>query len=76
MKVGIIHDMTETKPINLKKSIFDSIELKIKDPILGFESVEEYVHHILEKALEIQNESDKKSEDELVEEKLKQLGYI
>jgi|TARA_X000001036_G_scaffold110901_1_gene103876 hypothetical protein len=76
MKVGIIHDMTETKPINLKKSIFDSIELKIKDPILGFESVEEYVHHILEKALEIQNESGKKSEDELVEEKLKQLGYI
>ena len=64
MKVGIIHDMTETKPINLKKSIFDSIELKIKDPILGFESVEEYVHHILEKALEIQNESGKKSEDE------------
>ena len=76
MKVGIIHDMTETKPINLKKSIFDSIELKIKDPILGFESVEEYVHHILEKALEIQNESGKKYEDELVEEKLKQLGYI
>ena len=76
MKVGIIHDMTETKPINLKKCIFDSIELKIKDPILGFESVEEYVHHILEKALEIQNESGKKSEDELVEEKLKQLGYI
>ena len=76
MKVGIIHDMTETKPINLKKSIFDSIELKIKDPILGFESVEEYVNHILEKALEIQNESGKKSEDELVEEKLKQLGYI
>ena len=76
MKVGIIHDMTETKPKNLKKSIFDSIELKIKDPILGFESVEEYVHHILEKALEIQNESGKKSEDELVEEKLKQLGYI
>lgn len=76
MKVGIIHGMTETKPINLKKSIFDSIELKIKDPILGFESVEEYVHHILEKALEIQNESGKKSEDELVEEKLKQLGYI
>ena len=68
--------MTETKPINLKKSIFDSIELKIKDPILGFESVEEYVNHILEKALEIQNESGKKSEDELVEEKLKQLGYI
>ena len=76
MKVEIIQDKTETKPINLKKSIFDSIELKIKDPILGFESVEEYVHHILEKALEIQNESGEKSEDELVEEKLKQLGYI
>ena len=76
MKVGIIHDMTETKPVNVKKSVIDSIELKIKDPILGFESVEEYVNHILEKALEIQNESGKKSEDELVEEKLKQLGYI
>ena len=76
MKVGIIHDMTETKPINLKKSIFDAIELKIKDPILGFESVDEYVDYILEKALEIQKESGKKSEDELVEEKLKQLGYI
>ena len=76
MKVGIIHGMTETKPVNVKKSVIDSIELKIKDPILGFEAVEEYVHHILEKALEIQNESGKKSEDELVEEKLKQLGYI
>jgi hypothetical protein len=76
MKVGVIQNMTETKPINLKKSVFDSIELKIKDPILGFDSVEEYVNHILEKALEVQNESGKKSEDELVEEKLKQLGYI
>jgi len=68
--------MVESKPINLKKNIYDLIELKIKDPLLGFDSVEDYVHHILEKALEIQNESDKKSEDELVEEKLKQLGYI
>ena len=76
MKVGIIHGMTETKPVNVKKSVIDSIELKIKDPILGFESVEEYVNHILEKSLEIQNESGKKSEYELVEEKLKQLGYI
>jgi len=76
MKVGIIHSMTDTRPINLKKSIFDSIELKIKDPILGFESVEDYIHHILEKALEIQNGSDDQSDDKLVEEKLKQLGYI
>ena len=68
MKVEITKDMTETKPINLKKSVFDSIELKIKDPILGFESVEEYVHYILEKALEIHDESDKRSEDERVEE--------
>ena len=68
--------MDKSKPINLKENIYDLIELKIKDPLLGFDSVEDYVHHILEKALEIQNESDKKSEDELVEEKLKQLGYI
>ena len=50
--------------------------MKIKDPLLGFDSVDEYVNHILEKALEIENSSGKKSEEELVEEKLKQLGYI
>ena len=53
--------MDKSKPINLKENIYDLIELKIKDPLLGFDSVEDYVHHILEKALEIQNESDKKS---------------
>tara|TARA_B100000029_G_scaffold410542_1_gene412471 strand:+ start:1403 stop:1609 length:207 start_codon:yes stop_codon:yes gene_type:complete len=68
--------MDKSKPINLKENIYDLIELKIKDPLLGFDSVDDYVHHVLEKALEIENESDKKSEDELVEEKLKQLGYI
>ena len=43
--------MVETKPINLKKNIFDLIELKIRDPLLGFDSVDDYVDHILEKAL-------------------------
>jgi hypothetical protein len=69
--------MDETKSVKLKKKIYDLIELKIKDPLLGFESVDDYVLHIIEKALETSENSDKtKSEDELVEEKLKQLGYI
>tara|TARA_B100001105_G_scaffold131592_1_gene105383 strand:- start:969 stop:1175 length:207 start_codon:yes stop_codon:yes gene_type:complete len=68
--------MSGTKSINLKTNLFDLIELKIKDPLLGFDSVDEYVNHILEKALEIENSSGKKSEEKLVEEKLKQLGYI
>ena len=39
--------------------------------------MDDYVLHIIEKALETSENSDKtKSEDELVEEKLKQLGYI
>ena len=67
--------MSGTKSINLKTNLFDLIGLKIKDPLLGFDSVDEYVNHILEKALEIENSSGKKSEEELVEEKLKQLGY-
>ena len=38
--------MSETKSINLKTNLFDLIELKIKDPLLGFDSVDEYVNHI------------------------------
>ena len=68
--------MDDIKPVNLKSEIFNLIELKIKDPLLGFDSVDEYVNHILKKALDINDSSKDKSEDELVEEKLKQLGYI
>ena len=53
--------MSGTKSINLKTNLFDLIGLKIKDPLLGFDSVDEYVNHILEKALEIENSSGKKS---------------
>jgi hypothetical protein len=68
--------MDDIKSVNLKSEIFNLIELKIKDPLLGFDSVDEYVNHILKKALDINDSSKGKSEDELVEEKLKQLGYI
>lgn len=70
--------MTEVKNINISSQIYEKIEEKIRDPLIGCENVEEYVKLILEKALDIDsNQSElSKSEDEKVEEKLRQLGYI
>ena len=71
--------MEEIKSINIPAKIFILIEQKIKDPLIGFETVEDYVKFVLTKALDIKDENefeDSKSEDEKVEEKLRQLGYI
>ena len=70
--------MTEVKNINISSQIYEKIEEKIRDPLIGCENVEEYVKLILEKALDIDSNQSElaKSEDEKVEEKLRQLGYI
>ena len=70
--------MNETKAVNISSKIFEKIEEKLKDPLVGFENVEDYIKFVLEKALDIESEESKstKSEDEKVEEKLRQLGYI
>ena len=70
--------MTEVKNINISSQIYEKIEEKIRDPLIGCENVEEYIKLILEKALDIDSEESElpKSEDERVEEKLRQLGYI
>ncbi|MDC0208103.1 hypothetical protein OAJ90_00525 [Nitrosopumilus sp.] len=70
--------MTEVKNINISSQIYEKIEEKIRDPLIGCENVEEYVKLILEKALDIDSDQSElaKSEDEKVEEKLRQLGYI
>ena len=70
--------MTEVKNINISSQIYEKIEEKIRDPLIGCENVEEYVKHILEKALDVDSDQSElaKSEDEKVEEKLRQLGYI
>lgn len=70
--------MTEVKNISISTKIYEKIEEKIRDPLVGCENVEEYVKLILEKALDIDSDQSElvKSEDEKVEEKLRQLGYI
>ncbi len=70
--------MNEKKSVDISSKIYDKIEEKLKDPLIGFESVEDYIKFVLEKALDIESEDEKstKSEDERVEEKLRQLGYI
>jgi hypothetical protein len=70
--------MNEIKTINISSEIFKKIEEKIRDPLVGFEKVEDYIKFVLEKALDIESDESKstKTEDEKVEEKLRQLGYI
>ena len=67
--------MNEIETINISSEIFKKIEEKIRDPLVGFEKVEDYIKFVLEKALDIESKSTK-TEDEKVEEKLRQLGYI
>ena len=70
--------MNEIKTINISSEILKKIEEKIRDPLVGFEKVEDYIKFVLEKALDIESDESKstKTEDEKVEEKLRQLGYI
>ena len=70
--------MNEMKNINISIKIYQKIEERIKDPLVGCENVDEYIKLILEKALGIDSEESEltKSEEEKVEEKLRQLGYI
>ena len=68
--------MDESKAVKISSKIYEKIEEKLIDPLVGFENVEEYVKFVLEKALDIEDKESTKSEDEKVEEKLRQLGYI
>ena len=70
--------MDQIKNTNISIKIYEKIEERIKDPLVGCENVEEYIKLILEKALGIDSEESEltKSEEEKVEEKLRQLGYI
>ena len=67
----------EKKSIFISSKNFSEISQKIKNPINGFSSVDEYVDYVLN---EILFENDKNelsdSEKEKVKEELKKLGYI
>lgn len=67
----------DRKPITISEKLFNTISARIKNPVNGFNTVEEYVDYVLEEVLfgkennEIDEEERKKIHDEL-----KKLGYI
>ena len=63
--------------ITISSKNFDEISQKIRDPINGFSSVDEYVDYVLDEILFDNTTSDiSDSEKEKVKEELKKLGYI
>ena len=70
--------MSEIKNINISTKIYEKIEEKIKDPLVGCENVEEYIKLILEKALDIDSEESEvsKTEEEKVEEAAEDIEEV
>tara|TARA_B100000029_G_scaffold202462_1_gene200743 strand:- start:3151 stop:3363 length:213 start_codon:yes stop_codon:yes gene_type:complete len=67
----------DRKNITISKKNFDEIFQKIKNPINGFSTVEEYVDYVLDEILFNDDVEDlSNSEKEKVKEELKKLGYI
>ena len=75
---------TDRKQITISSKFFDLISTKIKNPQIGFSSVDEYVDYVL-KELFVANEENyveesqseiSDEEAEKVKEELKKLGYI
>ena len=67
----------ERKSITISANLFDEIKNRIKNPVNGFSSIEEYVDYVLEEVLfekEDNNVSDE--ERQKIQEELKKLGYI
>ncbi len=75
---------TDRKQITISSKLFDLISTRIKNPQIGFSSVDEYVDYVLKEIL-VENkenyveesQSDISDEEaEKVKEELKKLGYI
>ncbi len=75
---------TDRKQITISSKFFDLISTKIKNPQIGFSSVDEYVDYVLKQLL-VKNEENyveesqseiSDEEAEKVKEELKKLGYI
>ena len=71
----------ERATISIRKKIYDEISTRIKNPINGFDSVEEYVDYVLNEVLndESDNEQSELSSDEkskIIKEELEKLGYM
>ena len=67
----------DRKSISISLKNFNEISQKLKNPINGFSSVEEYVDYVLDEILfDKENENLSYSEKEKVKEELRKLGYI
>jgi hypothetical protein len=71
----------ETISVPISKEFFNIIQSKIKNPQIGFDTVEEYVNYVLKEVLSednIDESTDEVSEEESqkIKEELKKMGYI
>ena len=67
----------ERKSITISLKNYDEISQKIKNPINGFSSIEEYVDYVLDEILfREENNELSDSEKDRVKDELKKLGYI
>ena len=65
------------KSISISSKNFDEISQKIKNPVNGFSTVEEYIDYVLEEILFNDDDKDiSDTEKEKVKDELKKLGYI
>ena len=65
------------KSITISANLFDEIKNRIKNPVNGFSSIEEYVDYVLEEVL-FEKEDNNVSDEERrkIQDELKKLGYI
>ena len=68
---------TDRKTISISTKLFDVITTRIKNPVNGFSSVDEYVDYVLEEILfEKDNNEINEEERKKIQDELKKLGYI
>lgn len=67
----------QRKSITISANLFDEIKNRIKNPVNGFSSIEEYVDYVLEEVLFEKEDSNVSDEErQKIQDELKKLGYI
>ena len=68
---------TDRKTITISTKLFDAITKRIKNPVNGFSSIDEYVDYVLEEILFEKNDDEiDEGERKRIQDELKKLGYI
>ena len=67
----------DRKTITISTKLFDVVSKRIKNPVNGFSSVDEYVDYVLEEILFEKNDDEiDEGERKRIQDELKKLGYI